>query len=102
MSTGSGLAGFVSGLGSISPGLSFRGSSSASVSLFWALSLQHTHGHTLQANVSTKRNIQDICWINHFNAAHAIKPGNKMPNLKLFSFLFSQVGGGICMKMHSI
>jgi hypothetical protein len=39
MSTGSGRAGLVSGLGSISPGLSRRGSSSESASLFCALSL---------------------------------------------------------------
>lgn len=44
MSIGSGLAGLVSGFGSISPGLSFRGSSavSSSLSLWAALSLK-TH-----------------------------------------------------------
>ena len=41
MSAGSGRAGFVSGLGSISPGFSFRGSSAAAAdsspsSFFWA------------------------------------------------------------------
>lgn len=42
MSLGSGLAGFVSGFGSISPGLSLRGSSAASSpsSFFWAWSLE--------------------------------------------------------------
>lgn len=42
ISIGSGLAGFVSGFGSISPGLSFRGSSvvSSSLSLCAALSLE--------------------------------------------------------------
>ena len=42
MSVGSGLAGLVSGLGSISPGRSFRGSSSLpSPSFICALSLKH-------------------------------------------------------------
>ena len=40
MSTGSGRAGLVSGLGSISPGLSLRGSSTTSPSLCWALVLK--------------------------------------------------------------
>ena len=39
MSTGSGLAGLVSGLGSISPGLSLRGSSTTSPSFCWAFVL---------------------------------------------------------------
>ena len=39
MSTGSGLAGLVSGLGSISPGRSLRGSSPSSPSFCWALFL---------------------------------------------------------------
>lgn len=53
MSFGSGLAGFVSGLGSISPGFNFLGSSpvSTSSSRFWAWSLK------IYLNVISKNNL---------------------------------------------
>ena len=48
ISIGSGLAGFVSGFGSISPGLNFRGSSSLlSPSFCWALSLIRRESHKM-------------------------------------------------------